>query len=335
MKGKLIAIGILFLLVAAGGALVWFQPGSNGEKTASTIFGNVDIREVQLAFRADGRLQSMAVEEGDTVSTGSVLAQIDPRPLQEALAVVQANVARAQAELDRVRAGTRPQEIQQARALVREAESAYNNAAKTADRQSRLLKSSSTSQTAVDNARAARDQAAAHLASAREALALGEAGARVEDIAAAEASLLAAKAQVTQAQTRVEDATLVAPANGIILTRAREPGSLLTAGQPVYALTLNDKIYVRAYIEEQHLGKVVPGTEVTISTDSSSRRYRGRVGFVSPSAEFTPKTVETPALRTDLVYRLRVIVLDADDELRQGMPVTIQLPLPEDPKSGT
>jgi HlyD family secretion protein len=91
-------------------------------------------------------------------------------------------------------------------------------------------------------------------------------------------------------------------------------------------LSLTDTIYVRAYVDEPSLGKVVPGAEVVVTTDSSSRQYVGRVGFISPRAEFTPKTVETPELRTDLVYRLRIVIPEADDALRQGMPVTVAIP---------
>jgi HlyD family secretion protein len=107
----------------------------------------------------------------------------------------------------------------------------------------------------------------------------------------------------------------------------REPGSMLAQGAPVYTLSLRDPIYVRAYVAEPDFGKVPPGTEVTVTSDSSDRAYRGRVGFVSSRAEFTPRAVQTPELRTDLVYRLRIVVEDADDALLQGMPVTVRVPL--------
>jgi HlyD family secretion protein len=110
-----------------------------------------------------------------------------------------------------------------------------------------------------------------------------------------------------------------------VLTRVREPGSMVSAAAPVYTLSLRDPVYVRAYVGERQLGQVVPGTAVTVRSDSSDKTYQGQVGFVSPRAEFTPKSVETTELRTDLVYRLRIVVADPDDALRQGMPVTIQV----------
>jgi HlyD family secretion protein len=211
---------------------------------------------------------------------------------------------------------------------VRDARVAFENASSDAERQESLIRTQSTSRTALDAARAARDRAAAQLASAEEALELAKAGARKEDIQAAEAALSAAKARLEQARTAVADTQLRAPSPGIILTRAREPGSMVQSGQTVYALALTDRVYVRAYVDEPRLGLVAPGTRVRIWTDSTEHSYTGQVGFVSPQAEFTPKTVQTPELRTDLVYRLRIIVEDADSSLLQGMPVTIELPSP-------
>jgi len=315
---------ILILAVAATVALV--RPWQSADTPSALLYGNVDIRTVQLAFRTTGRLASMVLEEGDAVQPGSVLATLDPELAEEALAVADANVAQATAQLASLRAGARPQEIAQAQAHVREAQVAFDNASSDAARQESLMRSQSTSQTALDTARAARDRAAAQLASAEEALALSEAGARAEDILAAAAALTAAQARLAQAATALDDTTLVSPSSGIILTRAREPGSMLQAGQTVYAMSVNDRVYVRAYIDEPRLGFVAPGTNVTIRTDSTAREYTGQIGFVSPQAEFTPKTVQTPELRTDLVYRLRIVVTDADDGLRQGMPVTIELP---------
>lgn len=120
---------------------------------------------------------------------------------------------------------------------------------------------------------------------------------------------------------------LVAPSAGTILTRAIEPGSMIAASTPVFSVSLTQPVWIRAYVSEVNLAKAVPGTEISIYTDARpDKPYRGTIGFVSPNAEFTPKSVETPELRTDLVYRLRIIVTDPDDGLRQGMPVTLRFP---------
>jgi len=319
------AIVVLVLLLAAGFAAYTLWP-RDALQDGLTLYGNVDIREVQLGFRVGGRLEQMLFEEGDAVTAGTLLASLDSQPLQDSLALAEAGVAGAEARLAVLRAGSRPQEIQQARARVAEAGAAHKNAEQEYTRQRELTGKGLSSQGLLDNALARRDEASARLAAARQALALAVEGPRAEDIAAAEAALAGAKAQRDQAATQLEDARLVAPNNGVVLTRVREPGAVVSAGMPVYTLSLTDMTYVRAYVDESNLGKVVPGTKLTVTTDSSGREYVGQVGFVSPRAEFTPKSVETPELRTDLVYRLRIVIQDADEGLRQGMPVTITIP---------
>ena len=293
---------------------------------ALVLYGNVDIREVQLGFRVAGRVDRMNFEEGDAVIAGAVLATLDSKPMRDGLALAEARVAETGARLALLRTGSRPQEIQQARARVSEAGAALKNAEQEYTRQRELTGKGLSSQGLLDNTLARRDEASARLAGAREALALAVEGARTEDIVAAEAALAGAMAQREQAATQLQDTELTAPANGVVLTRVREPGAIVGAGVPVYTLSLTDTVYVRAYVDEPHLGRVVPGAELLVRTDSSDREYVGQVGFVSPRAEFTPKSVETPELRTDLVYRLRIVIRDADDGLRQGMPVTVSVP---------
>lgn len=317
---------VLFLLVAAVG-VAWNRYYAEAEANGTlTLYGNVDIREVQLGFRVAGRLQAMHFEEGDAVVAGELLATLDDKPLREALAVAEARVLEARAMLERANTGSRPQEIQQSRALVEEAEAALANAEQELARQRELFDSGLSSKRSLDAAVASHDQSAARLSANREALALAVEGFRREDISAAEATLAAALAQRDQALTQVDDARLLAPSDGVIQVRAREPGAMLSVGAPVYTLSLTDTVYVRAYVSETSLGKLAPGATVYITSDSSERRFKGQVGFISPRAEFTPKTVETPELRTDLVYRLRIVVAEADQALRQGMPVTVEVP---------
>lgn len=134
----------------------------------------------------------------------------------------------------------------------------------------------------------------------------------------------AAEAQLTKAKIALADTTLYAPSNGAILTRIREPGSVVAATQPIFTLTVDNPVWVRTYIEEPDLGRIYPGEKALVYTDSRPNQpYTGQIGYISPQAEFTPKNVETTSLRTDLVYRLRVIVDDPDHGLRQGMPVTV------------
>ena len=326
MKRRIIAALVLASL-AAGGGYAWLSPQFAPAADAGlTLYGNVDIREVDLGFRVAGRLRAMHFEEGDAVVAGQLLAELDAQPLREALAVAEAGVLQAQAQLDRLNSGSRPQEVQQAQARVAEAEAASENAELELARQQGLFDDGLNSRHALDAALARRDQNAARLRASQEALGLAEEGFRQEDIAAAGAALAAALARRDQAKTQVQDAQLLAPSPGVILTRTQEPGAILKVGSPVYTLSLLETLYVRAYVDEANLGRVVPGTVVRIRTDSTERAFSGQVGFVSPRAEFTPKTVETPELRTDLVYRLRIVVADPNSRLRQGMPVTVEVP---------
>ena len=140
----------------------------------------------------------------------------------------------------------------------------------------------------------------------------------------AQAQVKSAEARLAQAQTRLDDTQIYAPNDGIILTRVREPGAVVAVGEPVYSLALDTPVWVRTYIDAPNLGNIFSGQKAVVLTDAG-REYAGHIGFISPQAEFTPKTVETAQLRTDLVYRLRVIVANPDKSLRQGMPVTVRI----------
>ena len=322
---KRLAVAIAVLAVGAGGWLLYGRYVAN-EEPARVFYGNVDIREATLGFRVAGRVEHMHYTEGDSVEGGDRLAQLDTEPFEEELALRKAQVNEAKAKLAKLEAGTRPQEIERARAEVESREAALENARAKYGRLEELVRKDFASRQAYDNAVENLKRAKAQLRSAREALNLAVEGTRREDIAAAEAALEAAQAQKEAAQTALEDASLHAPENGVILTRAVEPGTIVSAGTPVYTLSLRQPVWVRAYVPEPQLGLVSPGTPVEVITDTRPEEpYEGKVGFVSPVAEFTPKSVETPELRADLVYRFRVVVTNPDDALRLGMPVTVRL----------
>ncbi|MFA7506253.1 MAG: secretion protein HlyD [Burkholderiaceae bacterium] len=325
---------VVAVIVAIAGGFGYFRMQRPGvDDSPLRLYGNVDIREVQLAFRQPGRVMQMAFDEGDAVSAGARLATLDAQPYREALAAAQAQVQVAQAELAKLRRGLRPQEITQARQALRQAQALATETERNFQRQSGLLASGASSQRTVDAARTARDQAAAGVAAAKAALSQATEGFRKEDIAAAEARLAVVQAAAAQATTALADTELMAPGSGTVIARVREPGSMVASQSTVYSLSLDKPVYVRAYVGETDLGRIAPGTVVRVKSDSSDKSYRGQIGFVSPRAEFTPKAVETTDLRTDLVYRLRIVIDDADSDgaLRQGMPVTIEV----DAKAGT
>ncbi len=314
----------VFLLLGIVGVAFWMYWPQQSPDDDLVLYGNVDIRDVRLGFRVGGRLDNMYFEEGQAIRKGDLLATLDTKPYEDGVALAAARVAEAKARVAALRTGSRPQEIQQAEAGVAEASAARKNAQQDYRRQKELVTSGVSSQRLLDAAKAQLDQTQARLEASREALALAVEGARSEDVDAGEAALAAAQAQLEQAKTQVDDGKLIAPSNGVILTRVLEPGSIVGAGATVYSLSLTDKVYVRAYVAEPDLGRIAPGTEVNVTTDSSDDSYVGHIGFISPRAEFTPKTVETQELRTDLVYRVRIVMANTDEGLRQGMPVTIR-----------
>ena len=323
MPRKPILIGGALVLVAA--CVLGFRALAGRRPKPLILYGNVDIREVELAFRQPGRISRIAFDEGSSVKAGDLMAELDAQPYRDALAGAEAQVLLARAEVQKLHRGNRPQEIAQAEETVKQAEAVFQNADSDLRRQTALADTGAASQRTLEAARSLRDQAGAGLASARKNLDLKREGWRREDVAEAAARLAAAEAARAQARTALEDARLLAPADAVVLSRTREPGSMVGSRDGVFTLSLRDPLYVRAYVGERDLGRFTQGGRVTLRSDSSARTYHGTVGFVSPRAEFTPKSVETADLRTDLVYRLRIVVADADRGLAQGMPVTIQV----------
>lgn len=320
-KPLILLVVIVLLSVLAYG---WFrsQQEDNGQLV---LYGNVDIRELSLAFRQGGRITELAFDEGDQVKAGQQVARLDDEPFRNALNAAEARVAQATAMLARLEAGNRPQEIEQARDNKLQAQAVFESRSREYNRLRELARTGATSQQTLDAARYALDEAKARLAAASATLSLLEEGPRQEDLDAARAQLEVAKAEAAQARTALSDTRLATPSDGIVLTRVVEPGAMVQPGSPVYSLALRDPVYIRAYVGEPDLAQVAPGTPVHVTTDSTNKSYSGQVGFVSPQAEFTPRSVQTEDLRTELVYRLRVVVEDADEQLLQGMPVTITL----------
>ncbi len=290
------------------------------------LYGNVDIREVNAAFRVAGRVIEVLHDEGDVVKPGDLLARLDDEPFRREADEARAQAGSARARAQMLEAGNRPQEIAQARAVAREREVTLANAERLYKRQQELFENKTVSTQERDDAEASYREADARRNSAREALALLEAGFRVEEINQARAELARAEAALAGTELRLTDTVLKCPSEGVVFTRAVEPGAMVQAGSTVLTISLKRPVWVRAYLHEADLGLVHPGMKATILTDAHpDKPYHGQVGFVSPRAEFTPKTVETPELRTSLVYRLRIVVEDPDEGLRQGMPVTVKL----------
>jgi HlyD family secretion protein len=270
---RILLLFFLLILIAIG---IWYYYvyEKKQESNVLILYGNVDVRQVDLGFRVNGRVNTMPFQEGDFVRKGSLMAELDDQPY-----LYQVQQATAQRNVTKVNLA---------------------NSEKLLKRRQELIKDGSVSQEDLENAESSRD---AYIA-----------------------SLAQTEANLNVSQTNLEFIKLYAPADGVILTRIREPGTAVREADAVYTLTLVSPVWIRAFIAEAFLGVVYPGMPAEVFTDTENGKiYKGHVGFISPVSEFTPKTVETTQLRTDLVYRLRIICDNPDGGLRQGMPVTVRL----------
>lgn len=333
MKRALV-IAIVVLAIIAGTALYLRKNGQAGKTGEITVYGNVDIRQVPLSFRVPGKILSMEPEEGAAVSAGQVIAALDRAPYKADLEAAEGKLAEAQARLDELIIGLRPQEIEQARARLAESKAAFESLQKDYERNKPLLAQRVIADQDFDNIRARRDEAAARVVTARQALDMAIEGSRNEEIRAGRAAVRAAAASRETAELNLRDAELIAPANGVIFTRVMEPGAVVAAGQSVYLLSLSGPARIRSYIEERRLGPVRVGMKALVSTEANPGTFiPGKVTFISPEAEFTPKTVQTTTQRPGLVYMIRVETDRPTPLLRQGQPVTVTLLAGEAPEN--
>jgi HlyD family secretion protein len=325
-----VRIGILLAIALAGVAVIaWWMAGRHESSNALVLYGNVDLRQADLPFNASERVTEVLVQEGDHVKLGQLMARLDPTRIEPQVAKAEADVAAQQQVVNRLRAGNRPEEVAQARANVLSARADAANARRQYDRLVELARSSSgraVSRQDLDSARAALDVAEARLAVNRKALDLQLAGPRKEDIAQAEAQLRSDEAQLSLLRRQLADTELHAPLAGVVRSRLVEPGEIASPQKAAFTLAIIDPKWIRAYIAEPDLGAVREGIAASVTTDAfPSQPFSGWVGFISPMAEFTPKTVQTEELRSSLVYEIRVFVKDPADQLRLGMPATVHL----------
>ncbi|MGH8219133.1 MAG: efflux RND transporter periplasmic adaptor subunit [Steroidobacteraceae bacterium] len=301
------------------------------QRTQIVLYGNIDLRQVDLAFNNSERITAVYAREGERVRRGQVLARLDESRLLPQLAQARAAAAAQRAVVERMHHGSRPEEIAQARANVSLAAADARSAAAKYRRLLSLAQASggrAVSRQDLDDAQAAADVAEARLDVNRKGLALQIAGPRREDVAQAQAQLQGEQAQVALLCRMVSDTELRAPLDAVVRSRILEPGDMASPQKTALTLAITDPKWVRAYVSGEDLGFVRPGMRGSIAVDSfPHRRFEGWVGFVSSVAEFTPKTVETQELRSSLVYEVRVFVQDPADVLRLGMPATVYLPI--------
>ena len=337
MRRRIVILLAILVIAAVAGFAWWYTHRSSGTGEL-VLYGNVDLRQADLAFTDSGRIAEVLAQEGDVVKEGQLLARLDESRLRPQIAQAEAQVAAQKAAVDKLHHGSRPEEIAQSRANVDAAKADADNARTQSQRLASLASTpsgrASVTERDVDAAKAAQDSADAKLAVAERALELTVAGPRAEDIAQAEAQLQASEAQLALLKQQLRDADLTAPVAGVVRSRLMEPGEITSPQRPVFSLAVVDPKWVRAYAAEPDLVRIGPGMRASVTVDGlPGKSFDGWVGFISPVAEFTPKAVQTEELRTSLVYEVRVFVKDAANTLRLGMPATVRLTGPPESAS--
>ena len=324
---------VLVLLGAAALAWVGWQRRAAGDDAHTLVlYGNVDQRQVALAFNTAERITELTVHEGERVSPGQLLGRLDRRTSQLRVAQAQAHIGVAEQALKRLQAGTRPEEVAQARAAAAAARADADLAAQQLARLQAARDDTAGRGVApqdLDAAVARRKVAQAQRERADKALALAVAGPRREDIAQAEAQLAAARAELALAERQLEESDLRAPIAAVVRARLLEPGDLASPQRPVLTLAIMQPTWVRTFVPEPRLSQIRAGMAAQVRTDSAPQQpLPGRIGFIASVAEFTPKSVQTEELRSSLVYEVRIEVDDPQDTLRLGMPATVRIDIP-------
>ena len=317
----LLALAILPLLLA----FRWPWQ-STGDTERIELSGTVEAREVDLAFQVGGRIAKLLVDEGDAVKAEQPVAELDARDYELALRNAIAQMEAAQAALAALQAGTRVQELRVAEAQLAKAQADLDYARVEFKRIADLVARKLAPQDQLDQAQQRQNVALAGVEQARQNLALLREGPRQEDIDQAAATLRARQAAVETARQQLGYVQLRSPVAGVVSVRLAEGGEVVSPGKAVLRIAELGRPWVRAYLNETDLARVRLGQSAEVRVDGlSGKVLAGRLAFISPDAEFTPKTVETRALRVDLVYRVKIEVDNPDGALKLGQPADVML----------
>ena len=331
MNKKVIAIVVVIIALVIISLWVWKYNNKNQKDNDLTLYGNVDIRQVSLAFEQSGRIEKLLVQEGDKVKAGQVLATLNTNSLEIQAKQAQAQLKAQQEAIVKQQVGARPEEISQAKAQLASTQADLDKASKNLQRLQVLVNSTdgrAISQQELDYAKSNKNSAEAAVRERQANLELIIKGARQEDREATKAQYDATKANLDLINYNLSQAELKSPVNAVVRARLQEVGDMTTAQKAVYTLALTDPKWVRVYANEKDLSSIHMGGTAQVIRDSyPNQPINGKIGYISSVAEFTPKTVQTDEIRTTLVYEVRVYVNDPNDQLKMGQPVTVKVPL--------
>jgi len=321
MNRRKAVLGIGVVLVVVAGTFAFLRIRGGKADGTVRVSGNIEVTDVDVSFRIPGRVQERLVGEGMLVAQGQVVARLDIDDLVQEVRLKEAERKAAGATLRELLAGSRSQEIEAARATVARTQAEADRFGLDFKRGSALFSREVISAREYEAAKAADEMGRARLAEVTEALLMVEEGPRKETIDHARARLEQAREALELAKVRLGYGTIVSPLSGVVLSENVEAGDYVAPGTPVVTVGELSDVWLRAYIEETDLGRVKVGQAVDVTTDTyPDRTYPGRVTFIAPQAEFTPKNVQTQKERVKLVYRIKVEIPNPEMELKPGMP---------------
>lgn len=326
MKKKLLIGGILILVVIVVFLINRFS--NKHEEGALVLSGNVEVTDINLGFKTSGRIVELLVEEGQKVNKDERLALLDNAELKSIVEQNKAFLNETLARLEELKAGSRPQEIEQAKATVANAEAELIKAKNDLERYNALYKDELISAQQMDSAKKAYDVALSQHKKAIETLSLVKEGPRKEDIKAAASRVEQASAALKVTEERLKDTVIYAPISGVVLKKNVELGETVSTGLPVYTIGDLANPWIKIYVKEDRLGLVKLGQKAEVKVDTYPKKvYEGMVTFISSEAEFTPKNVQTQEERVKLVFGIKVSVKNINDELKPGMPADVKISL--------
>jgi HlyD family secretion protein len=324
-------IPVLILLAAAVAAGVYFYPRmmkKPAPENQLTLSGNIEAHESLVGFKVAGRIVELPIEEGQQVEQGALLARLDDADLKQRVRIDEAGVSVRESNLALTQAGTRQQEVKAAQQSMMDAEADLDEKKLDNDRAQRLFSKDELSAQERDLAATALKRSMAIFEGAQQRYNEAVEGSRKEDITIAQANLNQASANLGLSQVNLSYTVLRAPSAGVVTAREAELGEVVSPGSPVVTLADLDHIWLRAYIAETDLGRIGWGQEATITTDTyPGKQYHGRISFISSTAEFTPKSVQTTKERVTLVYRIKIDIDNPNHELKPGMPADAHVEL--------
>ena len=328
-KKRIIIVGIIVVIIIAILLVNHFR--NKKDDGALSLSGNVEVTETNVGFKLPGRVMELTVDEGQQVNVGQLIARIDNAELASVVMQNKASLQEAMTRLAELRAGSRVQEIERARASVNAQAADLDKAKKDYERADILYKNGAISASQFEAAQNAYNTRAAQLKSAQETLSLVREGPRKEDIQAAEHRVQQVKAMVNASEERLKDTVLLAPISGVILRKNVELGETLSSGTPVFTIGDLENPWVKVYVKENRLGQVKLGQKADVKVDSfKDKTYDGTVTFISSEAEFTPKNVQTEEERVKLVFGVKVKVKNENGELKPGMPADVKITVTRD-----